>query len=163
MKGEDLREQKYIKIYKKEQKYMTSKQTIIAIMLTVCGLGANPCMESACAEDSIKVSASELKALIERVERLEQQAEHPNKLGYEAESTKDNVQGTKEGNVQGDKVQCTKEVQSDNVQGTKESTKEEKRGRFTIGGYGEVTAKHCFYSNNYLRYGKNPEKPSAKE
>ena len=32
------------------------------------------------------------------------------------------------------------------------------RGRFTIGGYGEVTAKHFFYSNNYLRYGKNPEK-----
>ena len=32
------------------------------------------------------------------------------------------------------------------------------RGRFTLGGYGEVTAKHCFYSNNYLRYGKNPEK-----
>ena len=32
------------------------------------------------------------------------------------------------------------------------------RGRFTIGGYGEVTAKHCWYSNNYLRYGKNPEK-----
>ena len=21
-----------------------------------------------------------------------------------------------------------------------------------------MTAKHCFYSNNYLRYGKNPEK-----
>ncbi len=33
-----------------------------------------------------------------------------------------------------------------------------RRGKFTIGGYGEITAKHCFYSNNYLRYGKNPEK-----
>ncbi len=30
--------------------------------------------------------------------------------------------------------------------------------RLTIGGYGEITAKHCFYSNNYLRYGKNPDK-----
>lgn len=30
--------------------------------------------------------------------------------------------------------------------------------RLTIGGYGEVAAKYCFYSNNYLRYGKNPEK-----
>ena len=28
----------------------------------------------------------------------------------------------------------------------------------TIGGYGEITAKQCFFSNNYLRYGKNPEK-----
>lgn len=30
--------------------------------------------------------------------------------------------------------------------------------RLTIGGYGEITAKHCFFSNNYLRYGKNPER-----
>ncbi len=30
--------------------------------------------------------------------------------------------------------------------------------RLTIGGYGEATAKYCFYSNNYLRYGKNPAK-----
>ena len=39
-----------------------------------------------------------------------------------------------------------------------EPRKKYERGKFTIGGYGEVTAKHCFYSNNYLRYGKNPEK-----
>lgn len=30
--------------------------------------------------------------------------------------------------------------------------------RLTIGGYGEVAAKYCFFSNNYLRYGKTPEK-----
>ena len=30
--------------------------------------------------------------------------------------------------------------------------------RLVVGGYGEITAKHCFYSNNYLRYGKTPEK-----
>ena len=30
--------------------------------------------------------------------------------------------------------------------------------RLTLGGYAEITAKHCFYSNNYLRYGKTPEK-----
>ena len=27
-----------------------------------------------------------------------------------------------------------------------------KKGRLTIGGYGEATVKRCFYSNNYLRY-----------
>ena len=32
------------------------------------------------------------------------------------------------------------------------------RPRFTLGGYGEVTMKHCFFSNNYLRYGQNPER-----
>lgn len=38
------------------------------------------------------------------------------------------------------------------------SQKMVRRGTFHIGGYGEITAKHCFYSNNYLRYGKNPER-----
>ena len=99
------------------------RQTILFIVLIVCVLSAR-------AEDSIKVSAADLQALMQRVERLEQKADHPNKLGDSAKVQRDNVQ----------------------------STKERRHGRFTIGGYGEVTAKHCFYSNNYLRYGKNPEK-----
>ena len=33
-----------------------------------------------------------------------------------------------------------------------------RRGKFTIGGYGEVTAKYCFYSNNYLRYVNDPSR-----
>lgn len=41
------------------------RQTIIAISLILCVLGAR-------AEDSIKVSAADLQALIQRVERLEQ-------------------------------------------------------------------------------------------
>ena len=44
------------------------------------------------------------------------------------------------------------------TQQTEESPKMVRERRFTIGGYGEITAKHCFYSNNYLRYGKNPER-----
>ena len=79
-------------------------------MLILCVLGAR-------AEDSIKVSAADLQALVQRVERLEKKAE------------KDSV-----------------------------SPKVGRKGAFTIGGYGEVTAKHCWFSNNYLRYGKNPEK-----
>ena len=92
------------------------RQTIVAILLILSAL----CV---CAEDSIKVSASDLQALMQRVERLEQAQTHPQKMGY-ADSV---------GSVT-------------------------RQRRFTIGGYGEVTAKHCFYSNNYLRYGKNPEK-----
>ena len=90
------------------------------------------CVLASFAEDSIKVSAADLQALMERVERMEQKADHPNKLGVDA------VSG------------ATKKVPKDTVK--------HHRGTFTIGGYGEVTAKHCWFSNNYLRYGKNPEK-----
>ena len=83
------------------------------------------------AEDSIKVSSADLQSLMQRVERLEQAQANPNKLGYV-----DGVTG------------ATKQMPKDTA----------KHGHFVIGGYGEVTAKHCFYSNNYLRYGKNPEK-----
>ncbi len=109
------------------------KRTILFIALIVSTLCAQ-------AEDSIKVSAADLKALMQRVERLEQAQAHPNKRGYV-----DAVSG------------ASKQLPEDT---TKTETQEPKAktGRFTIGGYGEVTAKHCFYSNNYLRYGKNPEK-----
>ena len=92
------------------------RQTIVTILLIFSALHVF-------AEDSIKVSASDLQSLMQRVERLEQAQAHPQKKGY-ADSV---------GSVT-------------------------RQRRFTIGGYGEITAKHCFYSNNYLRYGKNPEK-----
>ena len=95
-----------------------NKQKVVIILLITCALGVH-------ADDSIKVSASDLKALIERVERLERKDSLSQEMGTRVESQK---------------------------------PKAERRGKFTIGGYGEVTAKHCFYSNNYLRYGKNPEK-----
>ena len=95
-----------------------NKQKVVIILLITCALGVH-------ADDSIKVSASDLKALIERVERLERKDSLSQEMGTRVESQKPRA---------------------------------ERRGKFTIGGYGEVTAKHCFYSNNYLRYGKNPEK-----
>lgn len=95
-----------------------NKQKVVIMLLITCALGVH-------ADDSIKVSASDLKALIERVERLELKDSLSQEMGTRVESQK---------------------------------PKAERRGKFTIGGYGEVTAKHCFYSNNYLRYGKNPEK-----
>ena len=109
-----------------------NKQIIVAISLIFSALAVH-------AEDSIKVSAADLQALMQRVERLEHAQVHPNKLGVDA--------------VSGASQQIPKDT-------TKTDTlrKNKPRGRFTIGGYGEVTAKHCWYSNNYLRYGKNPEK-----
>jgi hypothetical protein len=112
--------------------------TIISILLISCLLSVH-------AEDSIKVSAAELQSLIQRIERLEQKSDNPNKLGYV-----DGVSG------------ATQRVEKDSAQqeqpAEKPQHKKYQRGKFRIGGYGEITAKHCFYSNNYLRYGKNPEK-----
>ena len=109
-----------------------NKQKVVIMLLITCALGVH-------ADDSIKVSASDLKALIERVERLERKDSLSQEMGtavYGQES----------------KVDSRKSIDDSR------KSKVERRGRFTIGGYGEVTAKHCFYSNNYLRYGKNPEK-----
>jgi hypothetical protein len=119
------------------------RQTIIAIALILCVL----CLH---AEDSIKVSAADLQALMQRVERLEQAQTHPNKLGYVDGLTGASKQVPKD-TIKGERL---------TVKGERDSVKAEKQRqrRFWIGGYGEVTAKHCFYSNSYLRYGKNPEK-----
>ena len=124
------------------------RQTIIAIALIVCVL----CVH---AEDSIKVSAADLRSLMQRVERLEQAQAHPNKLGYtdavsgaSQQIPKDTI---KPDTIKGERLKVKGERDSVNDQ-------RQRQRRFTIGGYGEVTAKHCFYSNSYLRYGKNPEK-----
>ena len=103
---------------------MIQRQAIVFIALIMCVLGAH-------ADDSIRVSTTDLQALIQRVERLEQKA------------SQDSVS-----QQMGSKEEAKAESGKRKVE----------RGKFTIGGYGEVTAKHCFYSNNYLRYGKNPEK-----
>ena len=83
------------------------------------------------ADDSIKVSAADLQSLIQRVERLEQQS-----VAQNTDTSKSQQMVTDEAKPQ----------------------KARTHGRFVIGGYGEVTAKHCFYSNNYLRYGQNPQR-----
>ena len=87
----------------------------LSILLISCALHAY-------AGDSITISAADLQALVQRVERLEQARQ-------QTVEKKDTL-----------------------------SPKIGKTQRFTIGGYGEITAKHCFYSNNYLRYGQNPER-----
>ena len=101
----------------------------------------------AAADDSIRVSLSDLQSLIQRVEKLEQQQaskEKSSKVGIDAQTG----------------ATVKKDVAKDSPA---PGTKEPKRigngnGRLTFGGYGEATFKQCFFSNNYLRYGKNPEK-----
>lgn len=130
------------------------RQTSIVILLVLCTLGVH-------ADDSIKVSSADLKALLRRVERLEQTQGVSPQIGIA-----DAMPGTRHVDaVSG----ATKRVPRDTVRidtaqtdstkaGNKKAKILKRKGRFTIGGYGEVTAKHCFYSNNYLRYGKTPEK-----
>ncbi len=89
------------------------KKLIFCISLILCSLGIS-------AEDSIKVSSTDLQQLIRRIEKLEN--------SHKIDSTVSPQIGSK--------------VQP----------------RFTLGGYGEVAMKHCFFSNNYLRYGKNSER-----
>ena len=104
------------------------KRKLFIISLIMCVL----CVH---ADDSIVVSATDLQNLVERIERLE-------KAQNKQDSTSQKM-------VNG-------EEKTSNIE--EKTPKRERSGRFTLGGYGEVTAKHCFYSNNYLRYGKNPEK-----
>ena len=107
----------------------------IGIMLIVCTLYVH-------AEDSITVSASDLKSLMERVERLERAQKSSQQVGSVDAMTGASV-------IKGERLK---------VKGERDTVSSERERRFTIGGYGEVTAKHCWYSNNYLRYGKNPDK-----
>ena len=126
------------------------RKYFLFISLIMCALTVN-------ADDSIKVSTADLQSLIRRIERLEQKTSIPNKLGET-----DAVSGaSKVDAVSG----ATKRVDSSAVDSArteiaqKSPENEKKRaGRFTIGGYGEITAKHCFFSNNYLRYGQNPQR-----
>ena len=114
------------------------KHIILFILLIYSSL-------SLIAEDSVKVSNTDWQALIQRVERLEQIQKHTNKSVYV-----DAMSGA---------TRHTDTIKNDTAAVHHSQPQEHQRGkRFTIGGYGEVTAKHCFFSNNYLRYGKNPEK-----
>ena len=100
---------------------------IIPLLLIACVLDIH-------AQDSVKVSAADLQALVQRIERLEHRDSLSHKEGIE------------------------QRAESQEPRAESQEPRGKRRGQFTIGGYGEITAKHCWYSNNYLRYGKNPEK-----
>lgn len=107
---------------------MENKHNLIYILLITCVLGAH-------ASDSVWVSSNDLKALIMRVERLE----NARTADSIAAVTRDSVSP---------KMATSETVEQE----TKAKRKQPMNGRLTIGGYGEATIKRCFYSNNYLRY-----------
>ena len=107
---------------------MGNKHNLIYILLITCVLGAH-------ASDSVWVSSNDLKALIMRVERLE----NARAADSIAAVTRDSVSP---------KMATSETVEQE----TKAKRKQPLNGRLTIGGYGEATIKRCFYSNNYLRY-----------
>ena len=122
-------------VYNRTVSYSMNKHILIILLLITCTLRTY-------AGDSITISSADLQSLVERIERLERRDSISPQIGMQQEAKT-------EQSVASDSTKTTADNQK---------SKAERRGRFTIGGYGEITAKHCFYSNNYLRYGKNPEK-----
>lgn len=119
---------------------MKTTQSIVCIaLLVVCSMAVK-------AEDSVRVSQSELQALIQRIEKLEKQSKQT-----------DAVSGA---SIRTDAVSGASTLHRDSTMtGTKTETKtktEAKSGRLTIGGYGEVAYRRNFYSSNPGRY-KQPE------
>ena len=122
-------------VYNRTVSHSMNKHILIILLLITCALRTY-------AGDSITISAADLQSLVERIERLERRDSISPQIGMQQEAKT-------EQSVASDSAKTAADNQK---------SKAERRGRFTIGGYGEITAKHCFYSNNYLRYGKNPEK-----
>lgn len=89
---------------------------------------------------------SDLRALSERVERLEQ-------LLKEQQVSLDSMHVDAYSGAtiprSNPPAPADTVVKTDTVKAVAASPK---KGRLTIGGYGEATMKRCFYSNNYLRY-----------
>lgn len=89
---------------------------------------------------------SDLRALSERVERLEQ-------LLREQQVSLDSMHVDAYSGAtiprSNPPAPADTVVKTDTVNAVAASPK---KGRLTIGGYGEATMKRCFYSNNYLRY-----------
>ena len=104
--------------------------------------------------DSITLTREEYQSILQRLEALEKQTIDA-KSGATTRVDAKSGATTKKDSVLIDKNHSTKASESD------KKVKERPKwihNHLTIGGYGEITAKHCFFSNNYLRYGKNPEK-----
>lgn len=117
---------------------------VIATACTIVAYGGNTSEVSG--SSAAHNDDSDLRALSERVERLEQllreQQVSLDSMHVDAYSGATIPRSTPP--APADTV-----VKTDTVKAVAASPK---KGRLTIGGYGEATMKRCFYSNNYLRY-----------
>ncbi len=132
------------------------KKTLFTIMLAVA-------MTMQAQNDTVvHITMGEYRSLLNRIERLEQTphtGSEQQSAGVDALSGATPVRGEREmSQDSGVKSQDSIATTQDAPQPSTECNESPKRkGRFTIGGYGEITAKRAFSSNNYLRY-QTPEK-----
>lgn len=117
---------------------------VIATVCTIVTYGGNT--SEVGGSSAAHNDGSDLRALQERVERLEQllreQQVSLDSMHVDAYSGATIPRNTPP--APADTV-----LKTDTVKAVAASPK---KGRLTIGGYGEATMKRCFYSNNYLRY-----------
>ena len=107
--------------------------------------------------DSIKISADDFQRLMQRVERLEQQQRQSQQMGIDARTgATQRVDGKTGATAPTQASQSQKKTLAKDTTGSR--VPRWIHNRLTIGGYGEVSAKYCYYSNNYLRYGMNAQK-----
>lgn len=97
--------------------------------------------------DSVKISQADWNNILQRIERLEQQQQQSPKMGIKPDA----VTGATTHHTD-TRTEATRQI--------KDTTRIPRwiHNRLTIGGYGEINAKYCFFSNNYLRYGQNASK-----
>ena len=144
------------------------KRISILISFLVCAAG----VAFSSTPDSVKISADDYHAILRRLDALEQQVDARSGASkvdarsgaskVEAQKQKmaeENSSETNESTTPAPPFKGGESLEAETQESKVESQKSRPRsGRLILGGYGEVTAKHCFFSNNYLRYGKNPER-----
>ena len=108
-------------------------------------------------DNTITLTQEEYQSILQRLNALEEKASQKTDAQSGATKKVDAESGATR------KVAAENTDSSENTEGSESSDssnrkRHHRKGALTIGGYGEITAKHCFFSNNYLRYGKTPEK-----
>ena len=119
-----------------------------ALLLIMCNIA------EAVAQDSISMSRQEYELILRRLDRLEQAQKNIDTSSGATTIRRDSAIATSPQNGNMSHVDNT---QATEKEAPVDESKERERprwihNRFTIGGYGEVSLKRCFYSNNYLRY-----------
>ena len=111
--------------------------------------------------DSISLSRQEYELIFRRLDRLEQAQQRVDTYSGASVMHRDSTNAASQKNVNVSPATNPQAAAQQAQQSTEDTDGKQRpkwiHNRLTIGGYGEVTARHCFFSNNYLRYGKTPE------
>ena len=133
------------------------------ILIAVLSILATSTLLLRAQEATITLTQEEYQSILQRLENLEKKQTEVDARSGATTRVDATTGATPKKNARPELSQGGKDtVSTENGQQiAAENTKQAPawiHNRLTIGGYGEITAKHCFYSNNYLRYGKNPQK-----